>query len=567
MIRRALIAVLLILLAPCAALADERITLFDVAIEVEKDGDILVTENISVIADSRAIKHGIFRDLPRFYLKGARPLPYGYHVKRITRDGRKEPYAVETDGNAFRIRIGDADVYLDNGPHVYSIVYEVKNQVRYFDRYDEIYWNVTGNFWAFPIDEARARISLPGGAPALQHAGYTGREGAQGADYAYAFDNGAHVFASTAPFDAGEGLTAAIGFAKGVVDPPSAADARGEWWTVNASRVILAAAFVVIGFYYVFAWRRVGRDPQKGPVFARYEPPEALSPAAVHYIFYRNFSGHDAFIATLINLAIGKRLKIEVGDDKKTTLTRLDEALVVSADADAALESGLFGASREIRFGGKYNPALTNAYNEFCKAVAKDYGPRYFKWNRGFLLFAIALSVGASVLASKLALEWTGFHSAAVAGLVIMALAASYFLPAATPGGEKVRTAIEGFRLYLKTAEQLQLNAVKVGSDAPPPMTVERYERFLPYAIALGVEKPWTEHFEKLMPKEAAEYRPVWTSSDFRSGRSLAGVNSALVAGISSGVTSSLPKSSSSSGSGGGGSSGGGGGGGGGGGW
>jgi uncharacterized membrane protein len=148
-----------------------------------------------------------------------------------------------------------------------------------------------------------------------------------------------------------------------------------------------------------------------------------------------------------------------------------------------------------------------------------------------------------------------------------MALVASYFLPAATPGGQKVRTEIEGFRLYLKTAEQLQLNAVKVGSDAPPPMTVERYERFLPYAVALGVEKPWTEHFEKLMPMEAAEYRPVWTSGNYGGGRSLAALNSALVAGIASGVTSSLPQSSSSSGSGGGGSSGGGGGGGGGGGW
>lgn len=568
MILRAFIAAVLLLLAPCAALANERITDFDVAIEVEKDGDILVTENISVISDSRDIKHGIFRDLPRFYLKGGRRLPYAYRVRRVIRDGEKEPYAIEQDGNAFRIRIGDADVYLDNGPHAYSIVFEVKNQVRYFDGYDEIYWNVTGNFWAFPIEEARARISLPGGAMALQHAAYTGREGAQGTAYVYAFDNGAHAFASTSPFDAGEGMTVAVGFAKGVIDPPSAADARGEWWTVNASRVVLAAAFAVIGLYYVFTWRRVGRDPLKGPVFARYEPPEALSPAAVHYIFHHRFSGHGAFIATLINLAIRKRLKIDVGDDKKTTLTRLGEAQSLgSTDVEAGLEGDLFGSSGKIRFGGEYNPALTSAYDDFRKTVAKDYGPRYFKWNRGFLLFAVALSVGAGVLASKLALEWTGLHSAAVAGLAIMAFAASYFLPAATPGGQKIRTAIEGFRLYLKTAEQLQINAVKVGSDAPPLMTVERYERFLPYAIALGVEKPWTEHFEKLMPKEAAEYRPVWTSGDFRGGRSLSGLNSALVAGISSGVSSSLPKSSSSSGSGGGGSSGGGGGGGGGGGW
>jgi uncharacterized membrane protein len=96
-------------------------------------------------------------------------------------------------------------------------------------------------------------------------------------------------------------------------------------------------------------------------------------------------------------------------------------------------------------------------------------------------------------------------------------------------------------------------------------MTTERYEKYLPYAVALGVEKPWTRHFERLIPEEAARYNPTWTSSG--TSRSLGSLSSALVSNMTSGVTSALPQSSSSSGSGGGGSSGGGGGGGGGGGW
>ena len=96
-------------------------------------------------------------------------------------------------------------------------------------------------------------------------------------------------------------------------------------------------------------------------------------------------------------------------------------------------------------------------------------------------------------------------------------------------------------------------------------MTVERYEKFLPYAIALGVEEPWTKHFEKLLPEEAAAYNPGWSHMG-RHG-SFAGMNKSMVSTMSSAVTSSMPQSSSSSGSGGGGFSGGGGGGGGGGGW
>jgi uncharacterized membrane protein len=98
-------------------------------------------------------------------------------------------------------------------------------------------------------------------------------------------------------------------------------------------------------------------------------------------------------------------------------------------------------------------------------------------------------------------------------------------------------------------------------------MTTQRYEAFLPYAVALGVEAPWTKHFERLLPAEAAAYQPAWGSAGWASSQSFAGLSHALVSNIDSGVSSAMPQSSSSSGSGGGGSSGGGGGGGGGSGW
>lgn len=568
-IRTLVIAALAAVFAQTAK-AEERITNFDVAVDVEKDGDILVTETISVVSEGYQIQRGIFRDLPRVFLKGARRLPYVYDVKSVTRDGEKEPYAIEKEGNAFRIRIGDADVYLENGPHRYALTYEVKNQIRYFDGYDEIYWNATGNFWAFPIERARAVVTLPGGAPATQYAAYTGHEGASGRDYSYSFADGAHYFNATAPFSSGEGMTIAVGVAKGVVDPPSAADARGEWWAENASAITLGAAFLLIGGYFLVMFERVGRDPPKGPVFARYEAPADHSPAATHYIYHRGLSGHDALIASLINLAIGKRIEIDVDKQKKlTVLTKGPEGPAARnlSPAETALEARLMAGDGKFSFGKDYNATLTSAYEQFRKSLAKSYGAEYFRWNTPWLILAIAAAVGAVILAATVALTWTSLHTLVVAGLAVMTLAGAYFLPAPTPKGQETRTAIEGFRLYLKTAEEMHLNAVEVGGEAPPPMTVERYERFLPYAIALGVEKPWTEHFEALMPKEAADYRPNWAHGNYSGGRSLAGMSSALVSNLSSGVSNSMPKSSGSSGSSGGGSSGGGGGGGGGGGW
>jgi uncharacterized membrane protein YgcG len=159
------------------------------------------------------------------------------------------------------------------------------------------------------------------------------------------------------------------------------------------------------------------------------------------------------------------------------------------------------------------------------------------------------------------------WHTLAIVALAALNIVFMYLMPAPTAKGQEVRTEIEGLRLYMETAEKLQLNAATPGSQAPPMMTKERYERFLPYAVALGVEAPWTKYFERVLPQEAENYNPAWSSGHFSGSRALGAVSGALIANMNSGVVSAMPQGSGSSGSGGGGSSGGGGGGGGGGGW
>jgi hypothetical protein len=287
-----------------SASAEERIDRFDVTIEVQKDGDIIVTERIAVTAEGNVIRRGIFRDLFRYYESDGARLAYGYDVIGVTRDGRSEPYETETDGNAFRIRIGDADVFIEPGPHAYEIRYRVRNQVRYFDGHDEVYWNVTGNYWAFPILAARASIVLPPGARVSATRGYTGGLGADGADYTHTGSGSQHVFETTRQLEAGEGLTVAVGFGKGLIDPPSSLDESWIWWQRNGSLAILLASLGVLAWFHLRSFDRVGRDPPKGPVFPLYEPPKGFSPAAAHHVYYRGLRGHTALIATLMNLAV-----------------------------------------------------------------------------------------------------------------------------------------------------------------------------------------------------------------------------------------------------------------------
>ena len=126
---------------------------------------------------------------------------------------------------------------------------------------------------------------------------------------------------------------------------------------------------------------------------------------------------------------------------------------------------------------------------------------------------------------------------------------------------------IEGFRMYLATAEQERLNLLH-----PPERTPELFEKYLPYAMALDVETEWGDQFKDVLAAAAAGhaggYQPGWyhgLHNDWMStpGRMAGGIGSSLGGAIASAAT----PPGSSSGGGGGGSSGGGGGGGGGGGF
>jgi uncharacterized membrane protein len=123
--------------------------------------------------------------------------------------------------------------------------------------------------------------------------------------------------------------------------------------------------------------------------------------------------------------------------------------------------------------------------------------------------------------------------------------------------------------MYLETAETPRLNL------EAPEITAERFEAILPYAVALDVEKPWSDAFAAALrkaypndPDPMAHYHPTWrTGSSWSSGDFSRTVQSTVSAATAA-LASSVPRaSSSSSGFSGGGGSGGGGGGGGGGGW
>ena len=119
---------------------------------------------------------------------------------------------------------------------------------------------------------------------------------------------------------------------------------------------------------------------------------------------------------------------------------------------------------------------------------------------------------------------------------------------------------VEGFKMFLGAVDKDRL-ATLAASEQTPAV----FEKYLPYAVALGVEKAWAARFADVL--ERAKYSPAWCSDGSWTGTNVGVMAGSLAASMSTAIASSAGSPGSSSGFGGGGSSGGGGGGGGGGGW
>ncbi|MGO7337003.1 DUF2207 domain-containing protein [Rhizobium leguminosarum] len=634
-------SLLLMLTAP-AAFAAEVIDSFASDITLEKSGAMTVTETITVNAEGDQINHGIFRDFPLYFTDAdGRRRSVDFDMVSVKRDGEEEPWHTESISGGIRIYAGSAEVTVTPGRHRYVFTYRTNRQIRYFDDHDELYWNVTGNGWIFPIRSATATVKLPPGVGATETTFFTGPEGATGKNARVSESGAGLVFSTTAPLDAYEGLTFAIRMPKGSIDPPSA-DMESTWWLKdNRNYFIGFGGLLLVLAYYTRSWLKVGRDPARGVVVPRWDAPDGISPALVNYIDNKGFSGEGwtALSATALNLAVRGYVKLE---DLKNSIVIQGTGKPLGKEKFQAGEIELLkvagGAGSTLTIDKANGERVKSVGQAFRSAIEKEHRGKYYNSNLGYtaggivlsaaalvilfvfgslapdtialMLIPIAISVFVAVFAAGLvrslhrgkslfgkiiAIIATAvgvFVGISILAVVVMALASSlvelhetpmlfavggivllnilyvFIMGAPTPLGAKMMDGIDGLRQYLTLAEKDRMNTA-----GAPEMSPRHFETLLPYAVALGVEKPWSRTFETWLAAAAAgaaaAYAPAWYAGNFNSGSfsdRIGGFSSSMASTIASTIPAP-PPSSSSSGFSGGGSSGGGGGGGGGGGW
>ena len=216
---------LLAAVSPVAAV--ERSILSFANVVVQSDGVLDVTETITVKAEGNEIRRGIYRDFPTTFEDDDGTVHHvTFDVVSVTRDGRPET-VIHSNREGVRIRIGEESTYLARPAYTYQLRYTTGRQIRFFPDHTELYWNVTGNDWSFPIDMAEARINLPdaGAVPVDRGLHRCAGRARQGRHHPPAAAR-THRVPTTRPLPAKSGLTVAVAWQKGVVEPPSRHSSR-----------------------------------------------------------------------------------------------------------------------------------------------------------------------------------------------------------------------------------------------------------------------------------------------------------------------------------------------------
>lgn len=545
---------LLLTLAHPLSAKDRRLLNFQANIDVLPNSSVDVTENITFQFIGGPWQ-GIYRTIPVEYA-GPRGLNYSLFVdvKRISdENGDKLRYETSRERQYLKLKIYIPNA--DNSTRTISIEYTVSDALRFFDEHDEFYWNVTGDEWPIPIAEAGVHITLPGSTSGIRVNVFTGAYRSTAHDAASEITGTGVDVHTLGPLAMHQGLTVAVAFDKGAVREPTALSRFLLYFRSNWPLVLPLIAFPLMFWWW---WIR-GRDPRLRPIAAQYEPPDKLSPGEVGTLLDNSVDMRD-ITASIVDLAVRGYLGIEEQQkDHLLGLTHSREYLfhLKKPQSDWAslkpheqtLLGGLFSEGNvgdTVSLADLHNRFYVNIAiiknQVFSSLVVRGYYTHRPDSVRAvYILFGFVagfILIGGGVwLSQNLGMAPMPFIVAGILTAIII-LGFGWFMPARTQSGSTALEKILGFEDFLNHVEADRFNRMI--------KTPEMFEKFLPFAMALGVEKNWSKAFQNIYTQPPQWYQGGSYGPGFYPYMFVNNLNAmSLQAGS---VLSSAPRSSEGSG-------------------
>jgi uncharacterized membrane protein YgcG len=510
-----------------------RVADFNDSISIAPDGTALVSEKITLAFVGQW--HGIHRTIPVEY-PGPQGTNYTLFLKIINvtdENGNRLKYESSKSGTSRDLKIYIPDAV--DATRVVNIDYSVRNGVRFFgsnnDSYAEFYWNVTGNDWPVPVDHASAFVTLPeNAAGGLRAQAFTGAYGSKESEASAEVKGSDVVFETTRALRMRAGLTIDIYVPQGVIQPPSAL--AKLFWFLGSNPIVflpLLTFAVMLGLWY-----SVGRDPDPGvSVAPQYEPPPGMSPAEAGTLLDDTIHPRD-ITSTIIDLAVRGYIKIEEKIDTFLLFHHKDYLFTLLkpreqwgselAPHERVMLENIFLSGTGTRLSdlkNRFYIALPVVREDIMSAL-KSKGI-YTLDPESANGYSIAAGVAIAILVIGVQIMgWMNlFYSIplVIGSVLVSALIWWLFarqMTAKTVTGARTRIAVLGFQEFMN----------RVDSDRIKRMPPDTFEKFLPYAMALGVEHHWAQAFDGIIkdppswyvsPNGYVGFSPLFFSSSMHS--------------------------------------------------
>ena len=535
-----------------------KITNFKSDIEIQREGTLFIEEKIDVDFGSEE-KHGLVREITykKINQDGDR-MKLGIDILEI-KDQQGNEYRFSTDKikDYIELKIGDPNKLI-TGQQTYVIKYRISGGLTYFSDHDELYWNLSGNYWNYPIESFNSRIKLPEGTNVenLKYLCYEGNASSEEQTCKISYDNGFIYVSSSRVLLPGEGITAGISFPKGLVavlEPQKDNMSLFSKITLGLLSLLGSMWYLVLPLKILInslKERRFTKQSEK-VVSAWFEPPQyengdVFTPAETGFILDKKID-HRELTATIIHLA--QRGFIKIREDSKNYYSFLKQKDINTPnlkDFEKKVLEALFEKGDEVR-----DRDLKNSRTLFTKIEAFNK-----QVEDSLMREKMFEQTPSNIDAKNMIFTGVGFTTLNL----LLGFVALIF---GRGSAKRTSIGIEKFSEAKSLMNFLQSQDEQLNFQANNQMF---FEKLLPYAAAFGVEKIWAERF-----KDISLVKPDWyEGSNFTSVAFVNGMTSNIGGSMRSAVSSSMTTTRSSSGfSSGfsGGHSGGGGGGGGGGGW
>ncbi|MGA9883059.1 MAG: DUF2207 domain-containing protein [Candidatus Acidiferrales bacterium] len=489
---------------------------FDERVTVDPDASIEVAETIDVQFIGGPW-HGIYRTIPVEYTSPS-DLNYTLFLKPLSvTDDNGQPLRYETSRQGRYLRFKIYVPNADDSTKTVVLRYRVLDAVRFFSDHDELYWNVTGDQWDAPIEAASAHIELPAGTTGLRATAYTGVYGSREQQAQVAVTGNAADIRTTEPLGYRAGLTAVVGWDKGFVHAPSGWQ---KTWLFLRSNWPFAIPIIVF-FVMLWLWWTRGRDPERDSITVQYDPPDKLSPGECGTLV-DDEAGMRDITATLVDLAVNGYMTIEQKQndgmmglvhhrDYIFHLKKPPAEWTGARPHEQEMLAAIFGAgSADVPLADLQNrfythlPAIKDQI--FDSLVEKNYYlHRPDVVRQSYIgvgaLIGFLLAIGSGFLQSATGVaSLTWIIAGVVTGVIICAV--GWFMPARTLKGARTYAQVLGFEQFLGRVEKDRIERLE--------KTPELFEKYLPYAMALRVEKGWVQQFKGIAMQPPAWFQGYW---------------------------------------------------------